>query len=495
VTLQAEKPDIPSWPFYVAIAAYFSLHILLRVVISPTLDYDEAEQAMLAQWLLPGYTEQPPLYTWLQYGLFHLVGHNVFAVALFKNLLLFLTYVFVFLSSREILKNNRAAMLAAFSLLLIPQIGWESQRDMTHTTLVVCAAAATLWQGLCLLRCPHWRSYCFLGVIMAVGILAKANFLLLLTILSITLATFPEGRHNLLNRKTIAALVLALLLSSPYLLWMANHQDILFSTTHKFKQGREFFYLAGPFSLLKNSVLFLGPLLLIFPCVFPEIFKRQGFFDKSINQRFINRYIAVLFLVVLLFVLLFQVTYVKDRWLQPLLFAFPIFLFSRISSDVLTATRCKRYLGIITIAAAAIYLAFTLRVVAAEKISKFCRLNYPIKVIAEDLRQEGFTRGLFITDDRFLAGNFSLTFPDSKAIIPGYNFESLAATDGRIVIIWKVNNNNGGIPETLSTFLRDSYSYDLSNEPIHYITSRYLYATASKLTFGVIFLHPPSNTP
>lgn len=116
--------------FLLLLGCYFSLHIVLRVIISDSLDYDEAEQALLGQWLLAGYTEQPPLYTWIQYGLFKLFGKGVFAISLLKNSLLYLTYIFVFFSSREVLRDGRAAILATASLLLIPQIAWESQRDI-----------------------------------------------------------------------------------------------------------------------------------------------------------------------------------------------------------------------------------------------------------------------------------------------------------------------------------------------------------------------------
>jgi len=125
-----------SLKFLFLLIGYFSLHILLRVLISDSLDYDEAEQALLGQWLLPGYTEQPPLYTWIQYFLFKVFGKNVFAISLLKNALLFLTYLFVYLSAARLLKDTRAAILTASSLLLIPQIAWESQRDMTLVVLV-----------------------------------------------------------------------------------------------------------------------------------------------------------------------------------------------------------------------------------------------------------------------------------------------------------------------------------------------------------------------
>ena len=43
-----------SLKFFLVLSCYFLLHILLRVLISDSLDYDEAEQALLGQWLLAG---------------------------------------------------------------------------------------------------------------------------------------------------------------------------------------------------------------------------------------------------------------------------------------------------------------------------------------------------------------------------------------------------------------------------------------------------------
>ena len=102
--------------FLIAIGVYFILQIILRVIISNSLEYDEGEQALLSQWLLPGYTDQPPLYSWLQYFFFHLLGRNVLAVILLKNIILFFTYFFVFKSGKEILRDSRAAVFAALSL-------------------------------------------------------------------------------------------------------------------------------------------------------------------------------------------------------------------------------------------------------------------------------------------------------------------------------------------------------------------------------------------
>ncbi len=261
--------------FLLILGCYFSLHILLRVMISDSLDYDEAEQALLGQWLLPGYTEQPPLYSWIQYSFFELFGKNVFAVSLLKNGLLFLTYVFVFFSGREILKDTHAAILATCSLLLIPQIAWESQRDMTHTTLVVCAASATLWQALRLVKKQNLANYCLFGLLLAIGFLGKANFALFLAILLLTLSTFAEGRKVLFSPKIVLSILIMVVLTGPYFLWMFNNQDIVFSTAGKFKRGIENYQLKGIISLFSNSLLFLTPLWLICLLVFPKGFGRN----------------------------------------------------------------------------------------------------------------------------------------------------------------------------------------------------------------------------
>ena len=226
-------------PFLLALGAYFTLHIVLRVTVSDSLDYDEAEQALLSQWLLAGYTEQPPLYTWLQHLFFVLFGKNVFAVSTLKNGILFLTYTCFFFASRAILHDDRRAILAAFSLLLIPQIGWESQRDMTHTTLVVFATAATLWQVMRLLKTQNIVNYCILGLLLSIGILAKANFFIVIGALFFTLASFAEGRKVIFSKHFLVSLLIIAALTAFYILWMIDNQDIVFSTTYKFKRSFE----------------------------------------------------------------------------------------------------------------------------------------------------------------------------------------------------------------------------------------------------------------
>jgi len=68
--------------------AYLSLVAGLQAAVSPTLELDQAEQLILAQKLAWGYTNQPPLYTWLVWGLTALTGSVVFSLWALKVALL-----------------------------------------------------------------------------------------------------------------------------------------------------------------------------------------------------------------------------------------------------------------------------------------------------------------------------------------------------------------------------------------------------------------------
>ena len=74
------------------LALYFGLHLISRVLVSPSLELDEAEQLLYLQALSLGYGFQPPLYTWLQALVFAFTGPGVFGLALLKAVLLWLTW-------------------------------------------------------------------------------------------------------------------------------------------------------------------------------------------------------------------------------------------------------------------------------------------------------------------------------------------------------------------------------------------------------------------
>jgi hypothetical protein len=496
-TFETDKKDL-TLRFLFFLGCYFTLHIALRITLADSLDYDEAEQIVLSQWLLPGYTEQPPLYTWVQYYLFQLFGKTAFAISLFKNSLLFLTYCTFYFSARQILQDNRSAILATVSLLLIPQIAWESQRDMTHTTLVLFAASATLMQTLRTVRSQSVINYGVLGLSLGIGILAKANYALFLVVLIFTLISLAEGRKVVFSIKIWLSLFIALAVSGIYLFWISGHLDIVFSATDKFTRLHNNYPWRGLRSLGSNSVLFLTPLWLIYLLIFPKGFQKSQVIDTNFNTQFFKRYFLFLMLILLAMVLAMKVAYVKDRWLQPLLFTAPIFFFKRLPSHSISSRQFKIFLGISTTAALAIYLALTFRVVGVSYTKNFCRLNFPFAIMAEDIRKTGFSSGLIISNNRFIAGNMHIQFPDTIALIPGYNFETLTETSTytKAVVIWDIFAGPY-IPQQLSDFVEKTYNIKVSDYPVQYFEHRYTHAQSKAVVLATmqfpIPLHPKNN--
>ncbi len=476
-----------SLSFIFILLGYFALQIVLRVFISDSLDYDEAEQALLGQWLLAGYTEQPPLYTWVQYFLFKIFGQGVFAISLLKNTLLFLTYLFVYLSATQLFKNTRAAILSASSLLLIPQIAWESQRDMTHTTLVVCAAAALFWIVLKLIENRSAFNYCLLGLFFGIGVLAKANFALFIVVLTLTLLTFPEGRRIICSRKILFSLLISVAITASYFLWMFNNQEIVFSATHKLKRAAELYYISGITSFIKNGFLFLTPLWLVYLIIFPAGFLKNQNKQPSIYNRFLGRYGLFFLLTLLIIILAFKVSYVKDRWLQPLLFLAPLIFFSRIELKNITEKKYKLFLKITATAAISVYIAFTVRAIDPPFSDHYSRLSYPISSFAEDMRESGFNGGLIVSNNRFLAGNMRIKFPDSTALIPDFNFENLlySSSHSQAAVIWKADSTPQ-IPVKLHTFLQETYDINPNDYPITYHEEFYKHSKEFKVKLALL---------
>ena len=152
----------------IGLAVYFAGHALLRGSISPSLNFDESEQSFLSQSLAWGYNSQPPLYTWIQILFFKVLGCNAFAMAVMKNSFLFLTYWLLFRALEEVTESVPLAIVGSLGMFTIPQIAWESHRDLSHTVAATCMTCALFY---CIARMAGkkatrpWVGYVGLGLI------------------------------------------------------------------------------------------------------------------------------------------------------------------------------------------------------------------------------------------------------------------------------------------------------------------------------------------
>jgi len=70
--------------FWLLLAAYFTLHVITRSLITEGAGIDEADQLVRGQHLSLGYGPQAPLYTWLMTFFLRTFGSSVFSLALLR---------------------------------------------------------------------------------------------------------------------------------------------------------------------------------------------------------------------------------------------------------------------------------------------------------------------------------------------------------------------------------------------------------------------------
>jgi 4-amino-4-deoxy-L-arabinose transferase-like glycosyltransferase len=476
---------------------YFALHIVLRIWISHGAELDEAEQLILSQELRWGYGSQPPLFTWLLVSLSTLSGPGVLSLAVMKNLLLFTTYTFVYLSAREITQSRNAALVAMVSLLLIPQVAWESQRDLTHSVLATCCASITLFVFLRLLKTGKTRFYLLFGCMAALGMLSKYNYFIFLAALLLAAMPIKPFRRILLSPKSIFSLAIFLLVVSPHLTWVWQNQAQAFASSKKFGAKLAFndygAYAEGILSLGEAILAFLGPLLAAYFLFFfrKDIPGESTEAHTSLFGKFLRNYFLAILLICTVPVFLFQVTKFKDRWMQPLFFAAPIYL-SALFSHRLNATRTKGLLLLCTLAGVCVLTILPLRTFEASYLDSYNRLNLPFEKLASKLQASGFRGGVIFADDHLTGGNLRLFFHGSTVVTPKF-FPSLSSRPGgQELIVWDASEKSSppSLPPDVAGLL-EAYHRPLPRGcQAEYLNVPLRFSTDHFMRLGYILVNP-----
>ncbi len=485
--------QIISQRFLIGLLCYFAAHIFLRTVVSSSLETDEAEQVLFSQWLRASYLSKPPLYTWLQILFFKLFGTNVLALSLLKNGLLFSTYAFVFAGARLLFNDARLAVLATLSLLLIPQISWESQRDLTHSILVTALSAMSFYVVLRLLQSQCSRDYVWLGVAIGFGTLAKYNFALFIAAVLITLLTYARGRSVLSDRRALLTLAAVLIIVLPYAGWVVFHLDSVTSSLHDLDIGPSNYFVKGTGRLIYVTLMFLGPLCLVYLLLFPRGFSMILRHHPMHRTSFpVQRYFLALFCLLWVMILVWRVTYFKDRWMQPLFFLFPLYFFTYVK-DTSSHPRASRvFLALALLTASTILVMMPARIVLGPSLGYYTAFNFPYAALADKIEEQCSVPNMILADSQLDAGNIRLQLPDSLVLasnLTGLDSDRRSA-EGCLVAFWK-STKTDGMPDRLKTFLRNEVRVAPHQFNIVYHDLPYKYADKEHVRVGIAVMQPP----
>lgn len=457
----------PRWDRWLisGLFVYFTLQVVVRVTGSPVLDLDEAEILVVTQWWLAGYSGQPPLYAWVQKLAFEVLGLDLLALSLVKNALLFLTYLFVYLSARRLIPDIRLAVLATLSLLLIPQVAWESQRDLTHSVIVTTVTAASFYVLLRWLERPTLVHYLLLGLLLGLGLLSKYNYALFAGAVLCVLLALPRGRALLFSPLTLVSAAIAVLVLTPHLGWFMDRGQLGTRSMDKLDFGGGLWPLSGFASLGLAALVFLTPLWVALLAVF-----RRGFLEALAGAQGragpdvfpLRLYFVALLALLAAMVLLLGAAHFKDRWMLPLLLVFPLYIFAGLPAEALSPARLRRYAILCLVVPFLVLLVMAGRVYEWPVLEGQHRYGYPFGSMAAAVRQSGFRQGLIVADRAFIAGNLRFRFPDSRAVYPGVTSAGLrCGPDDDLLLAWDAERS-AEPPASLRKWLETELAMDIA---------------------------------
>jgi 4-amino-4-deoxy-L-arabinose transferase-like glycosyltransferase len=428
--------------FLLVLAAYFLLQVVLRVSSPAMLDLDESESILRSQHLQLGYGSQPPLYFWLQWLMFSIFGINILALSVQKNLLLFCTYLAMFYTARSLIGTGGAIIVAA-SLVLFPQIGWESQRDLTHSVLMTCMAALALWCYVGLLRHPGKMRYALFGLLIGLGLQSKYNFALFALGLVAASLLVREHRQAVWNRKVWIALAMLMLSLAPHGLWLLDHLDLATSSTGAKMRGQAASYSSnvarGLGSMASSTFLFVTPLWIVYGWIYWRHRDRRraqirATLDSPQARFFLWFYLAA-FACVTALVLSGEVTKIKDRWMQPILFLLPLAFFA-IFPSLARRTVCRSVLWAAGVFAILILAGLSARAYFGKNT------RAPFAELSAQLMRRFPQAKTLVASERTDAGNLYLHNPAWTVLLLPEILQRRPAITGDVLLI-----DSGGHPK------------------------------------------------
>lgn len=387
-------------------------HVVVRVAISPALKWDEAEQMLWSQQLSLGYGAQPPLYTWLQWGVNAVLGPNVLALSVLKHAGLALTYVLMWLAGRELL-GPRGAWWASASMLLLPPLGWDSVRDQTHTILVTAMTCGAWLLLIRLIKRPRPLDFALLGLVCGLGMLSKYSFAMVVGAMALAALTVPQARRALLSRGWWWTPVVGFLVVAPHATWLATHlHEATAGTLHKMQIQPDVALSKGLLNLLAG----LAGMVLLWVLVAFWAF-RTAWWKQPVTpaspwaMSIFKRYFALVLLGLLAMVLIGGVTNFRGRWLLPLLCAAPLMAFTA-RPELQEHPRARRYTTAVVVIALTLLLAAGARLWFGVVRGSADELNLPVVELASALQEAGYDgKSPIIASDHMLAGTLRTRFP------------------------------------------------------------------------------------
>ena len=412
--------------FFLFISGLLFALFLMKSLLFSGIGGDDGEQLIFAQYFDWGYVvRNPPLYTWFVILSQKVFGVSALAVNAVKFTTLFLLYWFLYRTGVILFKDQRLAILAALSPLLIFHIAWDSLLGFSHSVLVATLYAATLYSIFNLEKNNHVRGYIGLGIAIGFGILSKYAFVFFLIALLAASLFDSKLRSRLLNSKILITLLTAAIIVTPHLMWLYERHAAMAGELAPAltAQGTAAHWLAagkGILSGIKAIVGFLLPLLVFLALFFPAAW-RPKLVTSDVEQQRYHRVLKFFFIFLIGFIFLFiivgGVSRVRTHYMFVMVLA-PMLFFLRIKMAAVNEQRINGFAVVLSAATIVVLLGLPIKFFVEPWRCGKCEHHVPYEILATGLKKTGFQSGTIFAywHPYPIAGNLRIAFPNARVI-------------------------------------------------------------------------------
>jgi hypothetical protein len=434
--------------------AYGVLNSLIRIGFGRTLSLDDARASELVQTLSSGYQlRNPPLYEWLLWGSERIFGAGVESHLVLRFSLVAALGLATCGAARRVIGDQRWAAIASLSMLATYAVGWRFHDWATQTILLSIACVVTFDAALFHLERPSWRSAALLGAAAGFGLMAKFSYPLFLAGLLLALASMPETRRKLADRRLLLVPVLAAVFVVPYAIWLLS-VDANGVTVVSESVG------ASGHPSLPRALIALGSMLWSLPAValqwvvlvaavtVPFSRWRVTIASPGVGEQVALRAMILAALLATAGAVLIGASDIGERHMYPILAIAPIYLFARAARYGMDRTWIPRFAAVVL---AALFIVPALRVatMSVPLLSRGGQFGtlLPFEPLTAALAQRGIVDGTVVTPDIKVGGNLRSFNPNLRIVSQeSYRLVPVprrVSDDRSCVLVWSANDARG----------------------------------------------------
>ena len=394
----------PSKIFFLLIIVHLLLWTLIPSLTNQNLPLDTIEALAWGSNLDWGFDKHPPLSAFMVEIVYQIFGNQDWAYYLLSQIFVITAFLAVYKFSKEILDNQKLALLAVLLLEGIYFYNFTTPEFNVNVAQLPFWALTVYYTWRCI-KYDKASDYVLLGLFAGLGILSKYLFVYLIIGIKLVFIYFLRKGKKIKFLHYFIAGPITLIILLPHLIWLAenNYTTIAYGFQRTGGVGGFMDHLIYPLIFLGKQIGLLSPFLLMCYFLIKKMKFKINFKDKNLVFLLLT-IIAPIFLMLLTSMIMGAK--IRTMWMTPFyLFAGTLIIY--IFKSQINLSRLKNFTTVFLI----LFLIspFTYAYVSIIKTDK--RTDFPGKEKAEKIQSDWNKKYKseieYVVGDEWYGGNLS----------------------------------------------------------------------------------------